>query len=308
MTTNYSAAIDTSDIVLAYCEEVTWGTSPTTNYTALRVTGESLSESKQRTRPAEINPSGVVSHALTTQVAVEGAINFALSATTFDAFIAAALNSAFAGNSVSNATAVTTFTIQKQLAAALFLQYAGCYVTSFSLNAAVGGFVEGSFGLIAKNEATGIATLGTVDAAPVGRVIDTVAGVAGLELNGTPLTVPIQSLQLNLTKQNARSQFAIGSSASQGLGRGTIDLNGTVSMYFKDFTMYNLYKSETDVSLELDLLDDLGAGYHLTLPAVTLMNPSIVAGGPDTDVMAEFQLEGNPDENNVILTIDQVAP
>lgn len=304
MSTDYSAAIDTSDMTFSYGEEVVWGTLPAVAFKALRLTGESLSENKQRARPQEINATGVVSHAITTQVGVEGALNMALSGDTFDDFIAGALNSTFAGGTVSNGVAFRSFYLQKKMATALWLRYAGVYVTSFQLNASVGNFVEGSFGLMAKSEAKAVAdaSTGAITAAPSGRVIDTVAGVAGLEIDDVAITTPIQSLQINLTKQNARAQYAIGSADAQGMGRGTIDVSGTVSMYFKDFTMYDLYKNETDIKLDVDLTDDLGDGYRITLPAVTLMNPTIVAGGPDQDVMAEFQLEGNP-LANVIMTV-----
>lgn len=389
MSTNYSAAIDTSDIKLAFADESVWGTAPASAFTQVRLTGESLSENKQRQRPQEIKPDGVVAHAITTQVGVEGALNFALSAGTFDKFIQGALNGTWgadvgisettgdiviadtntitttvldlttkfvvgqwfhmdgwdtAGNndwfrvvSVSantmdvypstltaevstgdtivikssrlvNATTVNTHFIEKQLATALFLQYAGAYVTQMQLNAQVGNFVEGSFNVMAKSEVKGTSTASTglpYTSAPSGRVIDTVAGVANVVVDGAAISAPAQSLQLNLQKQGARSQFAIGSSSSQGLGRGTIDLSGTLSLYFKDFTMYDLYKNETDVNISFVLKDNTGKGYGITIPAATLMNPSIVAGGPDSDVMAEFQLEGNPDANGHILIIDR---
>jgi Phage tail tube protein len=388
MSTNYSAAIDTSDIKVAFVDETVWGTAPTAAFQQVRLTGESLSENKQRNRPQEIKPDGVVSHAITTQVGVEGALNFALSAGTFDKFIQGALNSTW-GTAVAissaaiDVTAPSTFTgfdfaaagivagqwvrvggfttnplvnngyfkvvsvnatdmvvtatnlvtetssgtitvdgsrlingttfnshfIEKQLASALFLKYAGAYVSQMQLSASVGNFVEGSFNVMAKSELKGTTTssTGAYTAPTTGRVIDTVAGVAQILGNGTALSAPAQSLQLNLQKQNARAQYAIGSADAQGMGRGTIDLNGTLSLYFKDFTMYDLYKAETDVAISFRLTDNAGDGYMFTLPAATLMNPSIVAGGPDSDVMAEFQLEGNPDANGVILQIDRFA-
>lgn len=384
MSTNYSAAIDTSDIVLSYGEESVWGTLPAVQFDAVRLTGESLSESKQRARPNEIKPDGVVSHAITTQVGVEGAFNFALSAGTFDDFVAATLNSTFSapetitqtdfvaaaaggtitttagdfsglvadqwvsvtgfaeagnngyfkvvsatstvltvtpntlvdetpgtsctvkGSTLVNGTTVRTFFMQKELASNLFLTYAGVYPSSMQLNASVGGFAEGSFNVMAKNEAkaTTDSSTGAANAAPSGRVIDTVSGVATLLVNGAALSAPAQSVQLNITKQGARSQYAIGSADAQGIGRGTIDVSGSISLYFADFTNYDLYKNETDVEINIGLRDNTGNGYVFTLPAATLMNPSIVAGGPDSDVMAEFQLEGNPDANGVICQVD----
>ncbi len=388
MSTNYSAAIDTSDIKLAFADEVTWGTAPSVAFDQMRITGESLSEQKQRNRPQEIKPDGVVSHAITTQVGVEGAVNFALSAGTFDKFIAGALNSTWgadaavsdatgdlaitaantitysavdlaaelvvgqwfymngwdtAGNNgwfrlvsagagtatvfpatltaevstgdtitirssrIVNGTTFNSHFLEKQLASNLFLKYAGCYVSQFQLSASVGNFVEGSFNVMAKSELKGTTTssTGAYNAAPTGRVIDTVAGVANVVVDGAAISAPAQALQLNITKQGARSQYAIGSADAQGMGRGTIDLSGSLTLYFKDFTMYDLYKNETDVNVSFVLKDNAGRGYGVTIPAATLMNPSIVAGGPDSDVMAEFQLEGNPDASGRILIIDR---
>ena len=96
------------------------------------------------------------------------------------------------------------------------------------------------------------------------------------------------------------------------MARGTIDVAGTMSVYFTNFTLYALYKAETDQLITFRALDDLGQGYVFTLPAVTLMNPQVVAGGPDTDVVSEFELEGNGETTSggpyegVIMQIDKI--
>jgi len=309
---NFSAALDSSDVQLSFIEEVTWGTLQTgVTWQAIRLTGESLSESKQRNRPAEINSSGVVSHAITTQVGVEGAINFALSADTFDKFLEGAVNGAFATNTLVNEVPpeLSSFSIQKKLnsAGSLWLRYTGCYVTGFTLNASVGNFVEGSFSFLAKEQTSATTNAAsTITAAPTQRVIDTVAGVSAIDVDDVTFTTPIQSIQLNVTKEGARQQFAIGSSSAAGLGRGTLNVTGSVVMYFKDFTMFDKYKNEVDIKLEFTLTDSDDDGYRFTLPVVSLMNPNIVAGGPDQDIMAEFQLEGAPDGSGVIIQIDRI--
>lgn len=309
---NFSAALDSSNVQLSYIEEVTWGTLQTAvTWKAIRITGESLSENKQRARPQEINSSGVVSHAITTQVGVEGAINFALSADTFDDFLAGALNGAWATDLLKNSVPpeVSSFSIQKKLnsTGTLWLRYTGCYVTGFTLNASVGNFVEGSFSFMAKDQTSATTNAAsTITAAPTQRVMDTVAGVSTIEVDDLAFTTPIQSIQLNVTKEGARQQFAIGSSAAAGLGRGTLNVTGSLVMYFKDFTMFDKYKNETDIKLEFTLKDSALDGYKFTLPVVSLMNPNIVAGGPDQDIMAEFQMEAAPDANGMILQIDRI--
>jgi hypothetical protein len=99
-----------------------------------------------------------------------------------------------------------------------------------------------------------------------------------------------------VTKSNARQQFGVGNSAAQGFGRGTIGVGGKLDVYFKDFSTYLLYANETPNMFAVHLTDPTAPAsrYILTLPSITVMNPQITAGGPDTDLMANFTLEGNP--------------
>jgi hypothetical protein len=140
-------------------------------------------------------------------------------------------------------------------------------------------------------------------------VIDTVAGFSQLEVNDTAIAAVVQGISWNVTKNNARAQYGLGQADAQGMARGTIDVSGTMSVYFTDFTLYTLYKNETDQIVSFAALDDLGQGYIFTLPGVTLMNPQVVAGGPDTDVVSEFELEGNGGSgvyDGVIMQIDKI--
>ena len=397
MSTGFNAGIDSSDVIVRYGEEVTWNTVPAIAFQEIRLTGESLSEQKTRTRPEEIKADGFVSHALTTQVQAAGGINFALSYGTYDDMLSSLLNSTFssdlaitsvattgiitaydgtttplptaggtaagfatndaslldsvvagqwirvsgygnatdglyrvlavdaandefevsktAGNgpnivdaSASSGTEVNiqgsyvrngvnfrSFYIEKQLAAALFLFYSGSYISDGNLNAQVGGFLEGTFNFLSASETSGTSTAGTgpAVAAPTGRVIDTVAGFSQLEVNDSAISAVVQGINWTVTKNNARAQYGLGAAEAQGMARGTIDVSGSMSVYFTDFTLYTLYKNETDQIVSFAALDDLGEGYIFTLPGVTLMNPTVVAGGPDTDIVSEFELEGN---------------
>lgn len=215
------------------------------------------------------------------------------------------------GACLRNGVAVHSYTFQKQLATALFLLYKGAYISEGSLSAQQGNFMEGSMSFLVKDEAKAITnqSTGAVTQAPTGRVIDTVAGVQNIVVNDTAIAAVTQGIEVNITKNNARQQFGIGSASAQGMARGTLEVSGTMSTYFKDFTMYDLYKAETDQLVSFRALDNTGAGYVITLPAATLMNPQIVAGGPNQDVLAEFELEGNPGTgiyNNVVIQIDRI--
>jgi len=215
------------------------------------------------------------------------------------------------GSNLRNGVDFRSFYFEKQLAAALFLVYSGSYINDGNLNAQVGGFLEGTFNFLCASENSGTSTAGTgpAVAAPTGRVIDTVAGFSNLEVDDAAITAVVQGISWTVTKNNARAQYGLGASNAQGMARGTIDVSGTMSIYFTDFTQYALYKAETDHIISFAALDNTGAGYIFTLPGATLMNPTVVAGGPDTDIVSDFELEGNEgtgDFVGVIMQIDKI--
>ena len=211
------------------------------------------------------------------------------------------------GGRTRNGVNITTFNVIKGLGEDsggddLLLGYPGSYINEMTLDVAIGGFVSGSFEFLASKEqklADHPAASGTLRDAPSGRIIDTVSGVRQFaynnqQLDGTLYDTILQSMSLTVSKEGARSQYGIGSSDSRGLGRGTLSVSGDFSTYFRNFALYDLFVSESGGIFEIVLQDDQGEGYVFTLPNVTLVNPSITAGGPDTDLVAEFELEGNP--------------
>ena len=205
-----------------------------------------------------------------------------------------------------NAVSVSTYAFQKKFKDDLYLNYPGCYITSGSVNASLGGFLEGTFEFLAKNEniaAKGLEGTGSgviLKDAPEGRVIDTIEGVQNAMFADKSFTETggfdtiLQSIAFTVTKENARSQYGIGSPDAQGIGRGTLTIAGTLSVYFRNDKLYNEFKNETSNTFAFDAVDNDGRGYQFSFPNVTIINPTVVAGGPDTDMLAEFTLEANP--------------
>lgn len=200
------------------------------------------------------------------------------------------------GTNLINATSFQSFHFQKKLSSTAFLVYPGTFWTGGSISASTGNFLSGSFTGVSQveNKATTTQSTGAVTAAPTGKVNDSVAGFSGLELNGSPVAAVVDAITVNISRDGAGAQYGLGSAAAQGMLKGTLTVSGSVRIFFRDFTLYDLYKSEATNVVSFRTVDDAGSGYQITLPAATLMNPSIVAGGPGQSVMAEFQLEGNP--------------
>lgn len=441
--TGFTAAFDSSNVEMAFREETAWGVLPVGTGQAIRLLGESLTETRSRTRPAEINASGQASAALTTKVEAGGAINIGYSYGTYDELLKGLLNADLgpgsgavagqwspvvsvtginigsvnkttgidvgggalankypgfsvasgslltaglrvgswfkvagftggdtvnngywrvvgmsangfvvavdgpgmenitgvvagsgrtitAGGQIRNGNNVHSYFFEKRLAPIVsavgkHLVYPGTYISGGSLSASLGGFIEGSMNLLSKGESIGATTTAgavggtgakscftsdTYVAAPAGNIIDTISGVQFAALGystssgtvwnssnvltaGSSLAAVLQGFNINIAKNNARQQFGIGDVNAKGIGKGTVQADGKMQLYFSDFTMYSLYKAEQKVVASFRVTDGTGS-YIITMPAVNLMNPNIVAGGPDTDMVADFTLEAGP--------------
>jgi hypothetical protein len=209
---------------------------------------------------------------------------------------AAGASVSMTGSMLRNGTSFKSFYFQKKLAADKFLLYPGTYFTQGSISAQVGQFVTLSLTGAAKNEAkaTSNQSTGSVVAAPTGRVHDTVGNLTTPTLDGAALSAAVTGLDLQFTKEQAGPEYGLGSASAQGMLQGGLTVSGTLRMFFKDFTEYDLFAAESDHLISYRTADAAGNAYILTLLAATIMNPSITAQGPNQSLMAEFTLEGNP--------------
>lgn len=206
-------------------------------------------------------------------------------------------NARVIGSYARNGTLFKSLFIQKKLASDKFLIYPGSFLSGGSISAAVKQFLQGSFTLLSKSESKSAtdSSTGDVLAAPTGKVHDNVAGFKSLQWNDSAVAATVDMFSLDMQNEEAAADYGLGSSAAAGMRPGTFNANGTFRTFFKDFTYYDLFKAETAGRISFRTEDSTGAGYVISLPSATIMNPKIVAGGRGQPVMAEFMLEANPD-------------
>ncbi len=108
MSTDYNAGIDTSDLEISFGEEAVWSVKPAVAFQAFRVNSEGFSESKSRSRPAEIRSTGDAAHAITQSVEASGSITGSLSYDTFDAFLEGLLNGTWGATIALTSTTTDT--------------------------------------------------------------------------------------------------------------------------------------------------------------------------------------------------------
>lgn len=201
------------------------------------------------------------------------------------------------GSMCRNGKDFQSFYFQKFLDTAMYLQYPGAWPSGGSLDVGVGDYLKGTLAFINKDEvkATTGASTGAETLAPDGTVIDSINGIGQVYRNGSPIQAIIQKIGAKWNKEGARGQYGIGSAFAQGIGIGRLLVTGSLASYFKDFLLYDQFKSETGGPIWFTAIDNAGDGYAITFCNANIMNPKIVAGSASTDIMAEFEIEGAPD-------------
>jgi hypothetical protein len=231
---------------------------------------------------------------------------------TYSAFVtetSASGNAGIRASTIVNSTLFKSLYVQKKLATSQFFRYAGCDVTGMQISGGLGQFLSANFTLLAKEEAksTTDASTGSVTAAPTGRIFDPVTNFIGVLWNNAPVDAVVDSFAFNIAAEGAAGQYGMGSASAQGMIPGKMGLSGSLKMYFKNFTYYDAFKAETAGSLSVIARDSAGAAYAMTGLNVNLMNPRVVAGGPNQSTMAEFDIEGNPQSAGGTFQMDRLA-
>jgi hypothetical protein len=198
---------------------------------------------------------------------------------------------------------------QKRFASDIFLRYPGLMISGMTLRGAVGQSFSGNFTCSAKEElsATAAAGDGNINAAPTGGFFDSVANFAGVQMEDAALTAVVNAVEINLTRQGAGMDYGMGSAAAQGARWGQVEVNGTLELYFRDFTEYAFFKSEAQKRISWRARDKDNNAYIFTLGGMNLMNPQVTAGGPNQPTMARFTVEGGNDLTLPALQIDRFA-
>lgn len=224
---------------------------------------------------------------------------------------ATGLTVAIAGSMIRNGVAETSFTLEKAFTdVGQFIAMTGMVADGMSLQIQTGRVLTGSFTFTGATASIGTASVGSGApvAAPAHPVMNAVNNVGHIMEAGAPLTGGfVQSLSVSLAN-GIRGIGAVGRLGNADLGTGRCQVTGGVSLYFADGALYGKYLAGTPTSLSFRVTDAVGNAYVFTLPRVKLTQGAIVAGGPDQDIVADFQYQALRDPaTNATIQIDRLA-
>ena len=217
------------------------------------------------------------------------------------------------GQMLRNGTTAKSFTIQKRFNDATVVEYnnfTGMHVNGLSLNFENGAILGGSMdfiglsGALTSTQFSGATNVG----ATTNDVMNSVSNLKNIEIDDVDAAdCSIVSMTVDVAN-NLRTQNAIGSLASCGIGVGRFEVTGSISLFFQDEVEYNKYTANTAFKLSMRAEDSTGKAYVFTFPRVKYESMTLVSGGTDSDIMLEGSFRALRDSvSDSMMQIDRLS-
>lgn len=185
--------------------------------------------------------------------------------------------------------------------------YKGMYVDGFSMTAAYGEIVNGSFSFVGADyvtadQASELITNGrTIDTAPTSTSfngsIDMAFLASGAGGTFTGVDFCIQSIEITLANNNT-AQNCVGKIGPDNYSLGTANVNVSLSAYLSDDTWKFLDKKLNQESFQLGFIVKNSGGYYaFFIPALQVAFDDPASGGQNTDVILDMSGVGKVGAN-----------
>ena len=231
-----------------------------------------------------------------------------LDASTPATVVGASAGGKIATSRLTHGTTQTSLTIERNaFDITQFMAYTGMTPSKMSVGVSSGSLSTISFDFMGKSVQTGAVTQlpGTPIASYAYDIHSGVSGVTGstwatciLWEAGIPLAGTfVKSISLDFDN-TLRSQEAICTLGAVSIGSGTIQVSGSMSVYFADLALFNKFKANTNSSIIFSSLDANNNGYIFTIPVANISSWKTNASGKDSDMMVDIQFIGLRDAAN----------
>jgi hypothetical protein len=201
------------------------------------------------------------------------------------------------GPQITNGTTKRSFTFEKDYTdlTSTLAVYTGMMIDRLSLDIAAEAIITATFGLMGKDADSKTSSLvtGTPQPADEYDVMAAVDEVYAVMENLTSIDVTAITLELT---NNLRAMMQVGDVGPVDEGAGKVGVSGTVQMYFETSTIMDKYIDQTATQVAFILEDAAGNAYVVDMPQIRYTSGERVAGGENTDIIANMGFSAYRDE------------
>jgi len=177
-----------------------------------------------------------------------------------------------------------------------YFGFKGMRVNTMTITATASSILTGAFEFMGEEAIAATATMsgGAYAEAAAYDVMNAVSNVGEIMEGSSMAALTGQYIQeLTFTvNNNLRGVPAIGYAYNVDVGAGSLEINGTMNLYYEDLTIYNKFVNSTTSGLSFKTEDPSGNAYIFTFPRVRYSGDTINASGKNTDVMENMTWAG----------------
>lgn len=259
---------------LSYVEETTFGVTPgTPSLTALPKATHSLGLTKDRVQGTDITPDRMPRTDRHGNRQVAGDIVGALRKGDYDPFLESAFMSSFSGDVLTIGTTLKSFSIEDGFEDInQYRIFTGCAVSQASFSIKPNQEVTTTFSMVGKDMSGWTSTSVDPTKTPysTNQPFDAYSGDLKIADSGSSLAslAVITALDFSINN-NLAATFVVGSPSTPQLEYQNVTVEGTISAYFEDLSLFNRFLNETETALEFSVDDPTGANpYTFLMPRV----------------------------------------
>jgi hypothetical protein len=279
---------------LSFIEEVTFGTTPSGNFTEIPFSTHSLNLTKERVEGSDILADRMPRVDRHGNRSAAGDIVADLRADAFDAFLESMMfdvwdtSPSSAPDELKVGTTLKSFSIEDYASdidqARLFT---GMAVSQGQFSIAPNQMITSTFSFVGK-DGTISQSEKSVNAASTNTPFDSYSGAITLGNTGGALSSLATVTSVDFSVNNALSPtFVVGSDSTPQLEFGRAVIEGSISAYFEDAALINRFLDETETAFKVTVNDPTGGNeYGFFFPRVKFNSANAEVGGPESRMVA----------------------
>ena len=268
---------------LSYITESTFATTPTGNFQEIPFETHSLNLSKERVQGNDIQSDRMNRVDRHGNKATAGDVTVSLRDGNYDDWLESLMFSTWdtspvtAPDELKVGTTLKSFTIEDYAAdidqARLFT---GMAVSQASFSIAPNQLVNVTFSFVGSDSSIS-QTEKTITSATTAQPFDAYSGAMQIADSGGTLATISSITAIDFTVNNSLAPtYVIGSDATPQLEYGRADIEGTITAYFEDDTLYNRFVNETETQIDITVDDPTGANeYGFFFPRIKINGADI---------------------------------
>lgn len=288
---------------IAIRPESVWGVLDPGIFEGVNFTEEDMSFGIKNEISKNVRPDRQTADLVQVGAECSGGFNTEFQATNLDSMLPAffwaagweADTPAVGSQTIKNGVTKSSFSIERaNNDVSQFFLYTGMVPNTIEMTLEAGSPVICNVDFVGKEEQLNQVQWGTGNPtpAPVTPIMSSVSSVGSIKIDSVPLEsclIQKASWKLDNKVEGKTGVAVLGNCNADGK---SIELTGSLSLYFNDQTYYQKYLNSTAFSLEFTLIDSAGNTYVIELAKCKFDEATANVTGKDDDVMMECSIVG----------------